>query len=389
MIFCSGTGANRKSTFISATTGCIGDYHRVAPLETFTAANNDRHPTELAGLRGARLVTSVETEEGRRWAESKVKSLTGGDKIAARFMRQDVFDYLPAFKLLIAGNHKPGLRTVDEAIRRRLHLLLFTSSIPPEIRDEKLVEKLQAEWPGILAWAIRGCLDWQRQGLDPPPVVKAATTEYLEAEDALSAWIKTDPTEGVRNPQKRKGPGFRMWTEEDMAAYEQRWAVGTRQRVWLDVLASTGLRRGDAVRLWRAHVRDRMASIKTEKSGFTVAVTLPILPRWPRRSTPDRAAISPSSPAKAAARSRRSLSATNSARPVAMPAYRARLTACAKSRRRVQPRTARPLPSLKRSLGGVAAAWPRTARERPIAYGSPKKRCTSLRTISENLFPHI
>jgi putative DNA primase/helicase len=189
LFFCYGTGANGKSTFINAVTGCIGDYHRVAPIEAFTASKNDRHPTELAALRGARLVTAVETEEGRRWAESKIKSLTGGDKIPARFMRQDFFEYEPAFKLLIGGNHKPGLRTVDEAIRRRLHLLPFTADIPPEKRDEKLGEKLQAEWPGILAWGIRGCLDWQNQGLDPPSVVKAATAEYLEAEDALSAWV--------------------------------------------------------------------------------------------------------------------------------------------------------------------------------------------------------
>ena len=104
-------------------------------------------------------------------------------------MRQDFFEYVPAFKVFVAGNHKPGLRTVDEAIRRRLHLLPFTSTIPPEERDEKLGEKLRAEWPGILAWAIGGCLEWQIQGLSPPSVVKAATSEYLEAEDALSAWI--------------------------------------------------------------------------------------------------------------------------------------------------------------------------------------------------------
>jgi putative DNA primase/helicase len=94
-------------------------------------SNHDRHPTDLAGLRGARLVTAVETEEGRRWAESRIKSLTGGEKISARFMRQDFFEFLPQFKLIIAGNHKPGLRSVDEAIRRRFNL--------------------KAELPGILA----------------------------------------------------------------------------------------------------------------------------------------------------------------------------------------------------------------------------------------------
>lgn len=189
LFFCYGTGANGKSTFVNTVTGCIGDYHRSAPIETFTVSNTERHPTELAALRGSRLVTAVETEEGRRWAESRIKSLTGGDKIAARFMRQDFFEFLPIFKLLIAGNHKPGLRSVDEAIRRRFHLLPFTSVIPKEERDLSFGDKLKDEWPGILAWMIEGCLDWQRQGLNPPAIVTAATAEYLEAEDSLAAWL--------------------------------------------------------------------------------------------------------------------------------------------------------------------------------------------------------
>src|SRR4029077_1191921 len=117
LFFLYGTGANGKSTFLNAITACAGDYHRVAPIETFTASKTDRHPTELAGLRGARLVTAVETEEGRRWDEAKIKALTGGDTVPPGFMRQDFFDFKPQFKLIIAGNHKPGLRSVDEAIR--------------------------------------------------------------------------------------------------------------------------------------------------------------------------------------------------------------------------------------------------------------------------------
>ena len=98
-------------------------------METFIATQGERHPTDLAGLRGAGSSPAQETEEGRRWAESKIKALTGGDPITARFMRQDFFTYLPAFKLVIAGNHKPGLRGVDEAIRRRFHLVPFTVTI--------------------------------------------------------------------------------------------------------------------------------------------------------------------------------------------------------------------------------------------------------------------
>ena len=109
--------------------------------------------------------------------------------IAARFMRQDFFDYLPQFKLMIAGNHKPGLRSVDEAIRRRFNLIPFTVTIPAEERDKDLGDKLKAEWPGILQWMIDGCVDWQERGLAPPEVVTAATAAYLEAQDSIAAWL--------------------------------------------------------------------------------------------------------------------------------------------------------------------------------------------------------
>jgi putative DNA primase/helicase len=190
LFFLYGTGANGKSVFIATISAILADYHRTAPIETFTASSVERHPTDLASLRGARLVTAAETEEGRRWAETKLKSLTGGDKIAARFMRQDFFEFIPQLKLMIAGNHKPGLRSVDEAIRRRLHLIPFTITIPEAERDLRLTEKLKSEWPGILQWALDGCLAWQREGLNPPDVVRDATAAYLQAEDALSAWIE-------------------------------------------------------------------------------------------------------------------------------------------------------------------------------------------------------
>ncbi len=189
LFFMYGTGANGKSVILDTVPRIMGDYHKVAPIETFTASTSDRHPTELAGLRGARLVTAIETEEGRRWAESRIKSLTGGDKIAARFMRQDFFEFTPQFKLIIAGNHKPGLRSVDEAIRRRFHLIPFTVTIPPEERDLHLKEKLEAEAPGILRWMINGCLEWQRTGLQPPAAVLNATAAYLESEDAIAVWM--------------------------------------------------------------------------------------------------------------------------------------------------------------------------------------------------------
>jgi putative DNA primase/helicase len=190
LFFLWGKGANGKTTFVNTVAGVLGnDYHHTAPIETFTATHVDRHPTEVADLRGARLVTATETEEGRRWAESRIKMLTGGDRVKARFMRQDLFEFTPQLKLMISGNHKPALRSVDEATRRRFNLIPFTVTIPEKERDQELGEKLKREWPAILAWMVEGCLAWQREGLSPPKAVTEATAAYLEAQDSMAAWL--------------------------------------------------------------------------------------------------------------------------------------------------------------------------------------------------------
>jgi putative DNA primase/helicase len=190
MFFVFGTGGNGKGVFLNTMTHILGDYAKVASVDTFTASNNDRHPTDLAMLRGARLVASQETDEGRHWAEAKLKMLTGGDPVSARFMHKDFFTYVPQFKLVIAGNHKPRLRNVDEAMRRRLHFIPFTVTILEAERDPDLPEKLRPEWSGILQWAIQGCLDWQAGGLLPPKIVQMATFEYFGSQDPLAGWIE-------------------------------------------------------------------------------------------------------------------------------------------------------------------------------------------------------
>lgn len=189
LFFPYGTGANGKSKFMNAAAGAVGSYHENAAMETFIASKYDHHPADLAKLRGARLVTANETEEGRRWSESKIKAITGGDPISARFMRQDFFTYKPECKLWVVGNHKPGLRNVDYAMRRRMNLIPFTVTIPEQERDRDLEEKLKAEWPIILRWMIEGCIEWQEHGLTPPGVVKAATDEYLAEEDVFGQWL--------------------------------------------------------------------------------------------------------------------------------------------------------------------------------------------------------
>ena len=201
LFFCHGKGGNGKGVFLNTITGILNAYARPAPIETFTESKTERHPTDLAGLVGARLVTASETEEGRHWAEAKVKQLTGGDEISARFMRGDFFQYVPNFKLFIVGNHKPQIRNVDDAMRRRFHLIPFTVTIPPEKKNPNLSEELKAEWGGILQWMIDGCLDWQRQGLAAPADVKAATADYMEAEDSTQSWLEEMTLKGSGTEQ--------------------------------------------------------------------------------------------------------------------------------------------------------------------------------------------
>jgi putative DNA primase/helicase len=189
LFFLFGTGRNGKGVFVNALANIWQDYHEAASMDMFIVTRGERHPTDLAQLRGARLVTSVETEAGRRWDEAKLKFMTGGDQIPARFMRQDFFKYLPQFKLMIQGNHKPSIRSVDEAVKARMGLTPFTVTIPPKERDKNFGEKLKPEYPGILRWAIEGCLEWQQVGLQPPKAVIDATAGYMMAQDTLQAFL--------------------------------------------------------------------------------------------------------------------------------------------------------------------------------------------------------
>jgi P4 family phage/plasmid primase-like protien len=189
LIFASGQGGNGKGVYFNTLAYILADYAAVAAPDLLLVTNSDRHPTDMAMLRGARLVLASELAPGRAWDEPKLKSLTGGDPITARFMRQDFFTYHPQFTLLVAGNHKPSFRSVDEAVRRRVQLVPFLQNIPKEERDPGLSEKLKAEAPAILRWAIAGCLAWQKQGLNPPKSVREASENYLEGEDALGQWL--------------------------------------------------------------------------------------------------------------------------------------------------------------------------------------------------------
>lgn len=216
-VFLHGSGANGKSVFVQALTAALGDYAATATLSTFMATKTDRHLTELAGLRAARLVIVPETEAGQAWAEARIKAVTGGERLRANFMHRDHFEFTPQFKLVVVGNHRPALNSVGEAMRRRLHLVPFSVTIPAEKRDPNLMAKLKAEQDGILGWALEGCAEWQRVGLKPPPALLAAADEYFGSEDAVGQWIEEACVIGPERKETSRAL-FSSWSAWAVAA---------------------------------------------------------------------------------------------------------------------------------------------------------------------------
>jgi putative DNA primase/helicase len=184
-----GPGANGKSTFQETIAAALGDYAMRTPTETLLVKRSGGVPNDVARLKGARFVTASETEEGRRLAESLVKDLTGQDTISARFMWAEWFDFKPTHALHLSTNHKPEIRGTDPAIWRRIRLIPWAVTIPPAEQDRKLAEKLRGELPGILAWIVRGCSQWRREGLQAPEEVRQATRAYRAEMDVLAAFL--------------------------------------------------------------------------------------------------------------------------------------------------------------------------------------------------------
>ncbi|MDX2092504.1 MAG: phage/plasmid primase, P4 family [Kofleriaceae bacterium] len=190
LAFFYGGGANGKSVLLDTLLALLGDYALRAAPDLVLAKHGDAHPTELADLEGRRLVVCSEIEQGRAWAESTIKRITGDTTITARKMRQDFYTFAATHKLIIAANTKPTVRGTDHAIWRRMRLVPFEVTIPPHERDRDLAAKLLAdEAPGILAWAVRGCLAWQRDGLAAPAAIMSATEDYRAEQDVLGHWI--------------------------------------------------------------------------------------------------------------------------------------------------------------------------------------------------------
>lgn len=187
LLFLYGPGGNGKTVFQNVLSEILGDYAKPAVPELFAASRQQRHLSELAVLKGARLVTAAETDQGHSWHEAKIKLLTGGEKITANLMRQDPISFAPEFKLLFTGNHKPQLRSASEAMRRRFMLLDF--DFKPATPDHELPQKLRNEYPAILRKLVNGSVEWYKNGLIQPTSVKAATAEYFEEEDIFAQWL--------------------------------------------------------------------------------------------------------------------------------------------------------------------------------------------------------
>lgn len=238
MLFCFGLGANGKSIFAETLRHVLGDYGRSVPVETLCESKRQAGGAtpDLADLIGCRLAMSSETEDGQALAESLVKSLVAGDTISARPLYGRPVQFVPAFKLLMLGNHRPVIRGTDHGIWRRIRLVPFSRTFGPDERDPALLDKLKAEAPHILAWMLDGCLQWQRRGLvDIPNVVAAQTKDYRDEQDLVGQWLAErvdsgSAAAGCKCPSKLLYQDYCNWAEENGLRPCSAIALGRRLR---------------------------------------------------------------------------------------------------------------------------------------------------------------
>ena len=185
------SGSNGKSTLVNALRAMLGDYGIHTPTETLVVKQYDNAiPADLARLADARMVTAIEANFNRQLNEARIKGMTGGDPITARLLYNNYSEFTPEFKLWLTANDRPRVRETDDAFWRRVRVIPFEVEIPLNERDGDLPNKLKAEWPGILKWAVRGCLKWQREGLAEPSTVRQATGEWRKAADHLGRFVR-------------------------------------------------------------------------------------------------------------------------------------------------------------------------------------------------------
>lgn len=250
-----GTGRNGKGTLVNIALHIFGDYGKQVPTELLMVARGERHPTERATLLGVRFAAAAETDEGRCLNVALVKQLTGGDPIAARFMRQDFFDFMPSHKLMLSTNHRPLIKETKDAIWSRVQLVPWAVSFKGR-EDTEMGDKLKGEASGVLNRLLAGCLEWQRIGLAPPRAVQAASAAYREEQDVLGDFFAErcvfEPDARVSRPRLREA--YDLWCRENgerfplspkafAEAVRERGAKDgwvSQQRGWIGVgLAST------------------------------------------------------------------------------------------------------------------------------------------------------
>jgi putative DNA primase/helicase len=241
-LFAHGTGRNGRSTILNAVLEVLGTYGGSAQSSTFARKQYEAHSTELARLKSLRLVVTSENTRGARWNEERIKQITGGDRITARFMRRDDFEFVPEFKLIVSGNNKPDLDSVDEAMRARLLLLPFDVTIPKDDRRPNYFEELRAEAGGILEDLIQGNYEWQENGLKRPRVVVDATAEFMDSRDRISRWLADCCL--VPKPGSAAAKGVEAEVMDLFKSW-QRWSERTGERpgtmvAFVEALKATG-----------------------------------------------------------------------------------------------------------------------------------------------------